>query len=57
MAAGIGDLNYFTIPFMNEALLGSAVILFLGSLLMNISLRRAYIWRSLTDKETTMHNR
>ncbi len=43
MAEGIADLKYQTIPYMNEALLGAAVILFIGGLLMNISIRRVEI--------------
>jgi hypothetical protein len=36
MVQGIADLNYTSVPYMNEALLTAAFILFVGLLLMNI---------------------
>ncbi len=39
LVQGIADLDYKSVPYMNEALLAAAVILFLGLLLMNIKQR------------------
>ncbi len=39
LAQGIADLNYTSVPYMNEALLVAAFILFFGLLLMNIHKR------------------
>jgi hypothetical protein len=36
LVQGIADLDYTSVPYINEALLAAAVILFLGLLLMNI---------------------
>ena len=36
LVQGIADLNYTAVPYMNEALLAAAIILFIGLLLMNI---------------------
>ncbi|MEO8416128.1 MAG: hypothetical protein ABI472_20875 [Ginsengibacter sp.] len=43
LVQGIADLNYTTVPYINEALLAAAFILFLGLLLVNIHKRPALI--------------
>ena len=39
LVQGLADLDYKSVPFINEALLAAAVILFAGLLLMNIKKR------------------
>ena len=39
LVQGVADLNYTLVPYMNEALLFAAIILFLGLLFMNISIK------------------
>jgi hypothetical protein len=43
LVQGIADLNYTSVPYMNEALLAAAFILFFGLLLMNIHKKSASI--------------
>lgn len=38
---GVADLNYTVLPYINEGLLGAAIILFSGVLLMNIPVKPA----------------
>ena len=41
LVEGLADLNYTSVPYMNEALLAAAFILFIGLLLMNIHKKSA----------------
>ncbi len=43
LVQGIADLNYTTVPYINEALLAAAFILFFGIVLMNIHKRPGLI--------------
>ena len=39
MVQGVAAITYTAIPFINEMLLGSALLLFLGALLISLSKR------------------
>jgi hypothetical protein len=43
MVQGVADLKDFEVPYINESLLGAAIILFLGILLMNINTKVATV--------------
>ncbi len=53
---GVGDLSYTSIPYINEALLAAAAILFLGLMLMNLQEREQKSDRSAATKSNATSN-
>jgi hypothetical protein len=47
---GVADLNYNVLPYINEGLLGAAIILFIGLLLMNIPVKPAHDLNNTSHK-------